>query len=155
MGLSERQARSAGSPAMTGNIMRSIHTATSAVKEQAVAADEARLPKLRVLFVTEDDPIYVIRFFDLFCGISAGSAGNLRDHNRPGFSRADLEDAGPHAWFYGPWGTFSSGAAFHRCPAPRPIDRIARQIGGSYPSSRRDRSISRNTSTWSAPWRRT
>ena len=99
MGLSERQKpRSADGQAMTANIVRSLRNATSAARREDVVADEALLPKLRVLFVTEDDPLYVIRFFDIFfaeyprekleiCGITIDRR----------FSRADVEDAGPHA----------------------------------------------------------
>jgi methionyl-tRNA formyltransferase len=132
MGLSERQApRSASSPAMTGNIMRSIHTATSAVKEQAVAADEARLPKLRVLFVTEDDPIYVIRFFDIFfaeyprealeiCGITIDRA----------FHEQIWKTLGRMHGFYGLWGTFRQGLRFIDARLRgRSIASLARSVG--------------------------
>ena len=116
---------------MTGNIMRSIHTATSAVKEQAVAADEARLPKLRVLFVTEDDPIYVIRFFDIFfaeyprealeiCGITIDRA----------FHEQIWKTLGRMHGFYGPWGTFRQGLRFIDARLRgRSIASLARSVG--------------------------
>ena len=136
MGLSERQApRSASSPAMTGNIMRSIHTATSAVKEQAVAADQARLPKLRVLFVTEDDPIYVIRFFDIFfaecprealeiCGITIDRA----------FHEEIWKTLGACMAFMARGGLVRGCASL--MPELRGRSYLARQIGGSTPSAR-------------------
>ena len=132
MRLSERQApRSVSSPAMTGNIMRSIPTATSAVKERAVAADEARLPKLRVLFVTEDDPIYVIRFFNIFfaeyprealeiCGITIDRA----------FHEQIWKTLGRMHGFYGPWGTFRQGVRFIEARLRgRSIASLARSVG--------------------------
>ena len=49
---------------MTGSLDPSILMAHSAESRQGGPASSHR--KLRVLFVTEDDPIYVIRFFDSF-----------------------------------------------------------------------------------------
>jgi methionyl-tRNA formyltransferase len=54
------------SRAVTGQIVPPFQNATSAARQEDVVAAEAELPKLRVLFVTEDDPLYVIRFFDIF-----------------------------------------------------------------------------------------
>lgn len=114
MGLSERQTPpSADGRAMTGNIVRSLRSATSAVQQENVVANEALLPKLRVLFVTEDDPLYVIRFFDIFfaeypreeleiCGITIDRA----------FHEPIWETLGRMHGFYGPWGTFRQGLRF-------------------------------------------
>lgn len=114
MGLSERQKpRSADGQAMTANIVRSLRNATSAARREDVVADEALLPKLRVLFVTEDDPLYVIRFFDIFfteyprekleiCGITI---------DRP-FHEPMSKTLGRMHSFYGPWGTFRQGLRF-------------------------------------------
>jgi methionyl-tRNA formyltransferase len=52
--------------AATGRIVPPFRNAASAAQQDDVVAAEAQLPKLRVLFVTEDDPLYVIRFFDIF-----------------------------------------------------------------------------------------
>lgn len=114
MGLSERQTPpSADGRAMTGNIVRSLRSATSAVQQENVVANEALLPKLRVLLVTEDDPLYVIRFFDIFfaeypreeleiCGITIDRA----------FHEPIWETLGRMHGFYGPWGTFRQGLRF-------------------------------------------
>lgn len=72
-----------------------------------------RPAKLRVLFVTEDDPLYVIQFFAVLfdayprseieiCGITIGQAFNepLRTTLRRMLR------------FYGPWGTFRQGLRF-------------------------------------------
>jgi methionyl-tRNA formyltransferase len=114
MGLSERQIpQSADGQGLTGNIVRSIRNATSAVKREDVVAGEAPLPKLRVLFVTEDDPLYVIRFFDILfaeyprekleiCGITIERA----------FHEPIWKTLGRMHRFYGPWGTFRQGLRF-------------------------------------------
>jgi methionyl-tRNA formyltransferase len=114
MGLSERQTlRSADGQAMTDSIVRSLRNAASAVKRDDVVADEVLLPKLRVLFVTEDDPLYVIRFFDIFfaeypreeleiCGITIDRA----------FHEPMWKTLGRMHGFYGPWGTFRQGLRF-------------------------------------------
>ena len=114
MGLSERQIpQSADGQGLTGNIVRSIRNATLAVKREDVVADEALLPKLRVLFVTEDDPLYVIRFFDILfaeypreeleiCGITIERA----------FHEPIWKTLGRMHGFYGPWGTFRQGLRF-------------------------------------------
>lgn len=114
MDLSERQTpRSADGRAITGHIVRSLRDATSAVQREDVVADEALLPKLRVLFVTEDDPLYVIRFFDIFfaeypreeleiCGITIDRA----------FHEPMWKTLGRMHGFYGPWGAFRQGLRF-------------------------------------------
>lgn len=116
MGLSERQIpQSAEGQALTGNIVRSIRNATSAVEreDEDVVAGEAMLPKLRVLFVTEDDPLYVIRFFVILfaeypreeleiCGITIERA----------FHEPIWKTLGRMHGFYGPWGTFRQGLRF-------------------------------------------
>jgi methionyl-tRNA formyltransferase len=72
-----------------------------------------RPAKLRVLFVTEDDPLYVIQFFAVFfdayprseieiCGVTISRA-----FNEP--LRATLRRM---LGFYGPWGTFRQGLRF-------------------------------------------
>jgi methionyl-tRNA formyltransferase len=114
MDLSERQApRSTDGRATIGHIVRSLRNATSAIQWEDGVADEALLPKLRVLFVTEDDPLYVIRFFDIFfseypreeleiCGITVDRA----------FHEPMLKTLGRMHGFYGPWGTFRQGLRF-------------------------------------------
>jgi methionyl-tRNA formyltransferase len=72
-----------------------------------------RPEKLRVLFVTEDDPLYVIRFFEVFfdiyprseieiCGITIGRA--FHEPLRKTLPRM--------LGFYGLWGTFRQGLRF-------------------------------------------
>jgi methionyl-tRNA formyltransferase len=113
--FSEQQTlRSAAGRAMTGSIVQSLRNAPSAVqRKNDVVADEALLPKLRVLFVTEDDPLYVIRFFDIFfaeyprealeiCGITV---------DRP-FHEPIWKTLGRMHGFYGPWRTFRLGLRF-------------------------------------------
>jgi methionyl-tRNA formyltransferase len=69
--------------------------------------------KMRVLFVTEDDPLYVIRFFDVFfdtyprdkieiCGITIDRA--FHEPMRKTLRRL--------LGFYGPWGVFRQGLRF-------------------------------------------
>ena len=73
----------------------------------------AQPAKMRVLFVTEDDPLYVIQFFDVFfdiyprseieiCGITIGRA--FHEPLRKTLRRM--------VGFYGPWGTFRQGVRF-------------------------------------------
>jgi methionyl-tRNA formyltransferase len=84
---------------------------TQAGFQSADAAVQAT--KMRVLFVTEDDPLYVIRFFEVFfdiyprdkieiCGITIDRAFHepLRKTLRRLFG------------FYGPWGVFRQGLRF-------------------------------------------
>jgi methionyl-tRNA formyltransferase len=95
---------------VTGEIVPPFQDETSAIRPEGA---EARPPKLRVLFVTEDDPLYVIRFFDIFfaeypredielCGITIDRAFHepmwktLRRMHR----------------LYGPWGLFRQGLRF-------------------------------------------
>ena len=70
-------------------------------------------PKLRVLFVTEDDPLYVIRFFDVFfaeypreefeiCGITIDRA----------FQEPMWKTVQRMQGFYGFWGCFRLGLRF-------------------------------------------
>lgn len=132
MGLSERRIpRSANDQAMTGNIVRSLRDATSALKREDVLADEALLPELRVLFVTEDDPLYVIRFFDIFfaeyprerleiCGITID-----RPFHEPMWKTLDRMHG-----FYGPWGSFRQGLRFINARLRgRSIESLARSAG--------------------------
>ena len=79
----------------------------------AVQRDNAAAPKLRVLFVTEDDPLYVIRFFDVFlaeypheefeiCGITIDRA----------FHEPLWKTLGRMHGLYGPWGLVRQGFRF-------------------------------------------
>jgi methionyl-tRNA formyltransferase len=90
-----------------------------------------RPEKLRVLFVTEDDPLYVIQFFDVFfdiyprseieiCGITIG-----RVFHEP--LRKTLRRM---LGFYGLWGTFRQGLRFlsSRLRA-RSIESVAESAG--------------------------
>ena len=74
---------------------------------------QARPAKLRVLFVTADDPLYVIQFFEIFfdiyprseieiCGITIGRA--FHEPLRKTLRRM--------LGFYGPWRTFRQGLRF-------------------------------------------
>jgi methionyl-tRNA formyltransferase len=74
---------------------------------------QVRPAKLRVLFVTEDDPLYVIQFFEVFfdiyprseieiCGITIGRA--FHEPLRKTLRRM--------LGFYGPWTTFRQGLRF-------------------------------------------
>ena len=138
MGLSERQIprvgrRRAGHRPAT-SCDRSAD-ATSAAKREDVVADEALLPKLRVLFVTEDDPLYVIRFFDIFFAeYPREEHRNLRHHDRPGVSRTDVEDAAAACMaFMARGGLFRQGLRFIDARLRgRSIASLA-SIGGSAP----------------------
>lgn len=70
-------------------------------------------PKLKLFFVTEEDPLYVIRFFDIFfaeyprdefdiCGITIGRA----------FHEPMWKTMRRMLNFYGPWGFFRLGMRF-------------------------------------------
>jgi methionyl-tRNA formyltransferase len=98
------------SRAATGHIVPPSQDATSAARQEDVIAAEAPLPKLRVLFVTEDDPLYVIRFFDIFfaeypredieiCGITIDRA----------FHEPMWKTLRRMRGLYGPWGLFRQG----------------------------------------------
>lgn len=78
-----------------------------------MAAASVEAPRLRVLFVTEDDPLYVIRFFDVFfaehprdsieiCGISIDRA----------FHESLWMTLKRMHGFYGLWGLFRQGLRF-------------------------------------------
>src|SRR5215469_5927923 len=78
---------------------------------RGAATVAAALPtKMRVLFITEDDPLYVIQFFDVFfdiyprdeidiCGITIDRA--FHEPLRKTLRRM--------LGFYGPWGVFRQG----------------------------------------------
>jgi methionyl-tRNA formyltransferase len=96
--------------AATGHIGPPFQDATSAARQEDVVAAEPQLPKLRVLFVTEDDPIYVVRFFDIFfaeypredfeiCGITIDRA----------FHEPMWKTLRRMHGFYGPWGVLRQG----------------------------------------------
>jgi len=86
---------------------------TANVSCAALATARRRPAKMRVLFVTEDDPLYVIQFFNVFfdiyprdkieiCGLTIG-----RPFHEP--LRKTLRRM---LGFYGPWGTFRQGLRF-------------------------------------------
>jgi methionyl-tRNA formyltransferase len=91
----------------------------------------ARPAKIRVLFVTEDDPLYVIQFFDVFfdiyprseieiCGITIGRA----------FHEPIRETLRRMLGFYGPWGTFRQGLRFLSSKVrARSIESVAASAG--------------------------
>jgi methionyl-tRNA formyltransferase len=102
---------------------------TQAGFQSAIAAVQPT--KMRVLFVTEDDPLYVIRFFDVFfgiyprdkieiCGITIDRAFHepLRKTLRRLFG------------FYGPWGVLCQGLRFlYAKVCGRSIESIAVSAG--------------------------
>ena len=99
--------------AVAGHIVPPFQNAISASRREDVVAAEAQLPKLRVLFVTEDDPLYVIRFFDIFfaeypredieiCGITIDRA----------FHEPMWKTLRRMHGLYGPWGFFRQGLRF-------------------------------------------
>ena len=87
--------------------------------------------KLRVFFVTEEDPLYVIRFFDIFfaeyprdefeiCGITVDRAF----HEPIWKTLRRMQD------FYGPWEVFRQGMRFmHARLRGRSIEALARAVG--------------------------
>lgn len=88
-------------------------SATARVSCAAPAIAPAPRAKMRVLFVTEDDPLYVIQFFDVFfdiyprdeieiCALTIGRA--FHEPLRKTLRRM--------LGFYGPWGTFRQGLRF-------------------------------------------
>jgi methionyl-tRNA formyltransferase len=92
---------------------------------------QVRPEKLRVLFVTEDDPLYVIQFFEVFfniyprseieiCGITIGRA--FHEPLRKTLRRM--------LGFYGPWRTFRQGLRFLSSKLrARSIESIAASAG--------------------------
>jgi methionyl-tRNA formyltransferase len=85
----------------------------SSERRSPQSTDGKLLPKLRVLFVTEDDPLYVIRFFDIFfaeypreemdiCGITIDRA----------FHEPMWRTLRRMHGFYGLWGVFRQGLRF-------------------------------------------
>ena len=97
----------------------------------AVQRDDVGMPKLRVLFVTEDDPLYVIRFFDVFlaeypreeleiCGITIDRA----------FHESIWKTLGRMHGLYGPWGLVRQGLRFADARLrDRSIASLARSAG--------------------------
>jgi methionyl-tRNA formyltransferase len=96
-----------------------------------VSAEGDERGRLRVLFVTEDDPIYVIRFFEVFleayprdeielCGITVDAA----------FHEPLAKTARRMLRFYGPLGFVRQGVRFAATKlARRSIERLARRHG--------------------------
>ena len=87
--------------------------APSAARRDGAAVRHEQLLKLRVLFVTEDDPLYVIRFFDVFlaeyprdeievCGITIDRA----------FHEPLWKTLRRIHGLYGPWGLVRQGLRF-------------------------------------------
>ncbi len=96
-----------------GAMQAGFRNGTVYVPRDISAIAPARTRRMRVLFVTEDDPLYVIRFFDVFfdtyprdeieiCGITI---------DRP-FHEALRKTLFRMVRFYGPWGALRQGLRF-------------------------------------------
>jgi methionyl-tRNA formyltransferase len=120
---------------MTATVAGKIRTQFRAIQGKLHAAQVGREPwetaKLRVLFVTEEDPLYVIRFFDIFfaeyprdefeiCGITVHRA-----FHEPIWKTLRRMQA-----FYGHWDVLRQGTRFVQARLRgRSIESLARTMG--------------------------